>query len=338
MRSGNGRHRRPRQAPAIFVTVGMTGAGIAMPLLGATGAQAADADTWDRVAQCESGGLWSANAGNGFYGGLQFTQEMWEEHGGRDYAPRADLASRSQQISVAEKILAERGPEAWPSCATNAGLQEGGEAPDVDPGSTEPPGPLESLLPLDPEYSDGASSSDGADDDADRAQSDDADTDKGDGEQREDEKSGDGKSGDADGGKSGDDKADADRSDEGDGASGGKDGSGQGGSDRDGSGKGGSDQGGEGAGRHRGAPADEQESGDGERDGGRHASRGEDRADTSADGRYTVQPGDSLSDIAQEYALPGGWSALYASNEDVVGSDADMIRPGQDLDLSDSEG
>ncbi|WP_432096733.1 transglycosylase family protein [Streptomyces sp. bgisy100] len=333
MRSGNGRHRRPRQAPAIFVTVGMTGAGIAMPLLGATGAQAADADTWDRVAQCESGGLWSANAGNGFYGGLQFTQEMWEEYGGRDYAPRADLASRSQQISVAEKILTDRGPEAWPSCATNARLQEGGEAPDVDPGSTEPPGPLESLLPLDPEYSDGASSSGRADDDADRAQSDDADDDKGDGGKREDDKNGDAKSddaknGDADDGKSGDDKADAHRSDESDGASGGK-----GGSDEDGS-----DKGGDGTGRHRGAPADEQESGDEERDSGRHASRGEDRADTSADGRYTVQPGDSLSDIAQEYALPGGWSALYASNEDVVGSDADVIRPGQDLDLSDSEG
>ncbi|MFF3767982.1 transglycosylase family protein [Streptomyces sp. NPDC001922] len=332
MRSGNGRHRRPRQAPAIFVTVGMTGAGIAMPLLGATGAQAADADTWDRVAQCESGGLWSADAGNGFYGGLQFTQEMWEEYGGRDYAPRADLASRSQQISVAEKVLADRGPEAWPSCATNAGLQEGGEAPDVDPGSTEPPGPLESLLPLDPEYSDGASSS-GRADDADRAKSGDADDDEADGKQREGEKSGDEKSDGADGDKSGDDKsdddkADADRSDKSDGASGGKDGSGKDGSDQDG----------EGTGRHRGSPADEKESGDEERDSGRHASRGEDRADTSADGRYTVQPGDSLSDIAQEYALPGGWSALYASNEDVVGSDADVIRPGQNLDLVDSEG
>ena len=61
MRSGNGKHRRPRQAPAVLVSAGATGAGLALPLLGAVGAQAADADTWDRVAHCESGGVWSAS-------------------------------------------------------------------------------------------------------------------------------------------------------------------------------------------------------------------------------------------------------------------------------------
>lgn len=134
MRTGNGRHRRPRQAPAIFVTAGVTGAGIAMPLLGASGAQAADAGTWDRVAECETGGAWSENSGNGFYGGLQITQESWEEFGGRAYAPRPDLASRSQQITVAEKVLAGQGTDAWSRCGARAGLAEGGAGADVDPG------------------------------------------------------------------------------------------------------------------------------------------------------------------------------------------------------------
>ncbi|MGK5632388.1 transglycosylase family protein, partial [Streptomyces sp. URMC 123] len=137
MRSGNGRHRRPRQAPALFVAAGVTGASIAMPLLAASGAQAADAQTWDRVANCESGGVWSANTDNGYYGGLQMTQQTWEAFGGRDYAPRPDLASRSQQIAVAERVLAARGPDkAFPGCAVNAGLAKDGKAPGVNPGST----------------------------------------------------------------------------------------------------------------------------------------------------------------------------------------------------------
>ena len=65
---------------------------------------------------------WSADLGNGYYGGLQFTQEMWDEYGGLDYAARPDLASRSQQIAVAETILDDQGPHAWPSCAVIAGL------------------------------------------------------------------------------------------------------------------------------------------------------------------------------------------------------------------------
>ncbi|WP_285830874.1 LysM peptidoglycan-binding domain-containing protein [Streptomyces meridianus] len=134
MRNGNGRHRRPRQAPAIFVTAGVTGAGIAMPLLGAGGAHAADAGTWDRVAQCETGGSWSENAGNGFYGGLQMTQEAWEQFGGRTYAPRPDLASRSQQIAIAEKVLAGQGMDAWSRCGARAGLAGDDSDAEVDPG------------------------------------------------------------------------------------------------------------------------------------------------------------------------------------------------------------
>ncbi|WP_425580925.1 transglycosylase family protein [Streptomyces thermoalcalitolerans] len=112
----------------------MTGSAIAIPLMGASGASAADGTTWDKVAECESGGSWSANSGNGYYGGLQFTQEDWEKYGGLDYAPSADQASRSQQIAVAEKILADRGPEAWPNCGPASGLVKESAAANVDTG------------------------------------------------------------------------------------------------------------------------------------------------------------------------------------------------------------
>jgi len=71
---------------------------------------------WDAIAQCESGGNWSINTGNGYYGGLQFTQQTWEAYGGNTYAPRADLASREAQIAVAEKVYADVGLGAWPVC------------------------------------------------------------------------------------------------------------------------------------------------------------------------------------------------------------------------------
>ncbi|WP_127359858.1 LysM peptidoglycan-binding domain-containing protein [Actinacidiphila soli] len=122
--SGNGRHRKPRQAPTAMVAVAATGAGIALPLFAAGGAQAADvsATTWNAVALCESGGLWSANSGNGFYGGLQITQQTWDEYGGQDYAKRPDLASQNEQITVADHILGSLGADAWPTCADISGL------------------------------------------------------------------------------------------------------------------------------------------------------------------------------------------------------------------------
>ncbi|MEL5960837.1 transglycosylase family protein, partial [Streptomyces sp. CLV115] len=147
MGSANGRHRRPRQAPAIVVAAGVTGSAIAIPLLGASGAHAADATTWDRVAECESGGMWSADLGNDFYGGLQFSQETWKAYGGAAYAERADLASRAQQIAVAEKVLADRGPKAWPSCAVISGLAVDGTLPGVDPGSVPADDPTGSAKP-----------------------------------------------------------------------------------------------------------------------------------------------------------------------------------------------
>ncbi len=71
---------------------------------------------WSAVAACESGGNWSADTGNGYYGGLQFTQSTWEAYGGLAYAPRADLATPGEQIAVAQRVLAGQGPDAWPNC------------------------------------------------------------------------------------------------------------------------------------------------------------------------------------------------------------------------------
>jgi len=71
---------------------------------------------WAAIAACESGGNWSANTGNGFYGGLQFSQGTWDAYGGGQYASSANLASESQQIAVAERVLAGQGIGAWPVC------------------------------------------------------------------------------------------------------------------------------------------------------------------------------------------------------------------------------
>jgi outer membrane murein-binding lipoprotein Lpp len=77
------------------------------------------AHDWDAVAMCESGGNWSINTGNGYYGGLQFSSSTWTAYGGAAYAPRADLATKSQQIAVAERVLAAQGAGAWPTCGRN---------------------------------------------------------------------------------------------------------------------------------------------------------------------------------------------------------------------------
>ncbi|MER5377474.1 transglycosylase family protein [Streptomyces sp. NPDC002553] len=130
-----GRHRRyqPNRINRASLTVTAGGAGMAIPLLGTGVAEAADVDTWDKVAACESSNDWDINTGNGYYGGLQFTQSTWEAFGGTRYAPRADLATRDQQIAVAERVLEVQGPGAWPACSVRAGLKRGGGAPDIRP-------------------------------------------------------------------------------------------------------------------------------------------------------------------------------------------------------------
>ena len=96
------------------------GAALATPA-----AVAAPVSAWDQVAQCESGGDWHINTGNGYYGGLQFAAGTWNGFGGGEFAPTADKASRIEQIYVAEKVLAQQGWGAWPACSASLGLTSG---------------------------------------------------------------------------------------------------------------------------------------------------------------------------------------------------------------------
>lgn len=104
---------------------------IAAPLLafsafsGIAGANAASTSTWDSLAQCESGGNWSTNTGNGYAGGLQFSPSTWSAFGG---SGSASNASKGEQIQVAERVLAEQGWGAWPSCSASTGIAASGEA------------------------------------------------------------------------------------------------------------------------------------------------------------------------------------------------------------------
>ncbi|MER7948991.1 transglycosylase family protein [Streptomyces sp. NPDC096079] len=310
---------------------------MALPLLASGSASAADAATWDRVAECESGGQWSANFGNGMYGGLQITQDSWERNGGLAYAPSPDLASRAQQIAVAEKALA-KGSDEWATCAPIAGLKNDGKATGVNPGPaavpTTPGGPLPESnrtadAPAAPQGSVGQAQRSAAsatpvapatpvvpsapvtsatpsaptapttpvapDASVTPGTPDSSDVSKGDTPSAT-----------------------------------------------------------PGTGKHRGeaAPEESGESG-GSAESGRHASNtdkstGEVDATPVTDGtkesgatdsqgtsgEYTVQPGDSLSGIAQENELPGGWTALYDANRQTVGLDPDLILPGQSLDLT----
>jgi hypothetical protein len=351
MRSGNGKHRRPRQAPALLVAAGVTGSAIAIPLLGATSASAADANTWDRVAECESGGMWSADLGNGHYGGLQFSQEKWEQYGGLDYAPSADLASRAQQIRIAEKVFGAEGPQAWPSCAVISGLAPGGgsgsgsasggsggvdaadpgteaDSPDKAPaGSAKRDVPEKGAPAASATPSASASSAAPGGQPVEAAPGSSVSPSTGPSDGAGQPAAGAGAS------------ASAERSSEA-------------AAER-------------GQGKHRGLPAPENtlpatgasadpgtdpstvpgagpsaSSAAEERESGRHVSRGGGKTGQPggapvSEETYTVRAGDNLWHIADEAKVPGGWPALYEANRSAVGTDPDLIRPGQHLDLSD---
>lgn len=218
------------------VTAG--GATVALPLLGAVQAHAASPSTWDKVARCESNGNWDINTGNGYFGGLQFTQSTWKAHGGTRYAVRADLATREQQIAVAENVLASQGPGAWPVCSGRARLtrNEGQHADRSDagaPGSVSGAGPKA-----------GPKARSGHQD-----------------EKREKPKPA---------------------------------------ADPGGTGK---------------------------------AAASKPPAKDDYPKTYRVVGGDTLSRIAGEYTVTGGWPRLYAANREVVGGDPDLIVPGQRLAL-----
>ena len=116
-----GRHRAPSTTGRTLARTAVAGAVAGAPLLAAAPANAATDATWDRVAQCESGGNWSINTGNGFFGGLQFTASTWRAFGGGQFADSAHHATREQQIVVAERVLAGQGWGAWPVCSRKAG-------------------------------------------------------------------------------------------------------------------------------------------------------------------------------------------------------------------------
>ncbi|HEY3535576.1 MAG TPA: transglycosylase family protein [Pedococcus sp.] len=130
------KHSARKPNPVKRRVTGVAVAGVATVAGGLASAGSAQASTvWDRVAACESGGNWQINTGNGYYGGLQFSRSTWSAFGGGRYAARADLASKAQQITVAQRVLASQGPGAWPVCSTRAGLtRTNGGA--VDAGST----------------------------------------------------------------------------------------------------------------------------------------------------------------------------------------------------------
>ncbi|SCK39974.1 transglycosylase family protein [Streptomyces sp. WMMB 322] len=214
--SGRGRHRRQSNRPisrrvsrtSLAITAG--GAGLALPFVGSGTANAASVDTWDKVAQCEASGNWSMNSGNGYYGGLQFTPGTWSANGGTEYAPRADQATKQEQIRVAEKVLDSQGPGAWPSCGPKAGLSRDSAAPDLSGDSAEKSGRAKKAAKADKAKKDGPKSGE----------------------------------------------------------------------------------------------------------------------------KYTVVPGDTLSGIARDHDTKGGWQKLYQVNRKTVGSDPDLIHPGQKLSLS----
>ncbi|MEO3973765.1 transglycosylase family protein [Streptomyces sp. CAU 1734] len=230
--AATGRHRKyqPSRFNRASLTLTAGGAGMALPLIGAGSAHAASVDVWEKVAACESTSQWKINTGNGYYGGLQFSQSTWEAYGGREYAPRADLASKDQQILIAERVLKGQGPGAWPNCSVRAGLTRGGDSPDISPG---------------------AKAESGREDGGIRAER--------------------------------------------------KQASGRAGTEK------------------RTAPQPKKQQ-----------PASPTTVPTQRDG-YTVARGDSLSGIADDKDLRGGWQQLYEQNRTVIGSDPDLIHPGQKL-------
>ncbi|HEY2673514.1 MAG TPA: transglycosylase family protein [Rugosimonospora sp.] len=209
---------RARRRGGLIAAIALSGAtGVATLLGTGVAAGAAPSVNWDAIAKCESSGNWSINTGNGFYGGLQFSQGTWAGYGGTQYAARADLASRGQQIAIAEKVLAGQGIGAWPVCGRYAGSSASTKSSGSGSGSRS------------------------------------------------------GSSGGASGGSSG------------------------------------------------------------------HASSGSSSNGASSSGAsstggdYTVQAGDTLSGIAVQHGVNGGWQSLYQKNQGVIGADPNLILPGQKL-------
>ncbi|GAA4521239.1 transglycosylase family protein [Brachybacterium paraconglomeratum] len=128
--------RGVRVAPKMAAVTGGAVMVAGMSVVGG-GVATADSGVWDKVAQCESGGNWSINTGNGYYGGLQFSPSTWKAFGGHEFASQANQATKSEQIAVAQRTLQQQGPGAWPTCGKRAGLTKsnGGADSNAQPGS-----------------------------------------------------------------------------------------------------------------------------------------------------------------------------------------------------------
>jgi hypothetical protein len=138
----SGRHRKPTTSSISVAKIAFTGAvlGGGSIAMAAQAAAATDGE-WDQVARCESGGNWGINTGNGYHGGVQFSSSTWAAHGGGQYAPSAEMATREQQIAVAERVLATQGRGAWPVC--------GGPLSGPTPREVPAPAPAGMDAPLD---------------------------------------------------------------------------------------------------------------------------------------------------------------------------------------------
>ncbi|MGK5680665.1 transglycosylase family protein [Actinoplanes sp. URMC 104] len=111
----------PARVALVLAAAGLTA--LAAPVVTPAAAAPSPASdvNWDAIAHCESGGNWSINTGNGYYGGLQFSRSTWRAYGGSRFAGTADQASRDEQILVAERVRRGQGLGAWPSCGRRAG-------------------------------------------------------------------------------------------------------------------------------------------------------------------------------------------------------------------------
>lgn len=135
----SGRHRKPTQSNVNIAKIAVTGAVLGGGGLALAGhAAAASDEEWDRVARCESGNNWAINTGNGYQGGLQFSPSTWSAHGGGKYAAAANMASREQQIAIAEHVLATQGRGAWPVCGRGLSSASQRDVP-----VTPPPAPVQ---------------------------------------------------------------------------------------------------------------------------------------------------------------------------------------------------
>lgn len=145
----SGRHRKPTSSSINVAKIAFTGAVIGGGSIALAGqAQAAPDSEWDQVARCESGGNWAINTGNGYQGGLQFSPGTWAAHGGTQYAPAANMASKDQQIAIAEHVLATQGRGAWPVCGRGlSGATPRNVVNEPAPQAPAPAAPLDAPLP-----------------------------------------------------------------------------------------------------------------------------------------------------------------------------------------------